>query len=112
MIKLAYSNDQTQIRAGFVSYIGTLLKSSIYKGKAAKQNVASILVEETLKIAQDDEKVIDLYVIKPMIKGIIFVFNQRIMILSKLPKSVKIEEQKKIYQSVITSLENLVSMVN
>jgi hypothetical protein len=108
---LAYSNDQTQIRAGLVNYIGALIASSKFENKAAKQAVTSILAEETLKLAQDENGIIDLYTVKPMIRAVIFIFKQRIQELSKLPRNEKIETQKKVYQDLINTLEELNSIV-
>jgi hypothetical protein len=106
-----YSNDQIQIRAGLVNYIGALAKSSPFKGKAAKQSVTSVLIEETLKLAQDENGVCDMYILKPMLKGTAFFLKQRVSELSKLPKSEAIETQVNSYKSTIEALENLVSMV-
>ena len=108
---MSYSNDQTQIRAGLVNYLGALVKSSPFQDKAAKQNVASILVEETLKLAQDDEGLLDLYVLKPMLKGMVFILNQRRIELQKLPKTIAISEQIEKYNIVISSLNEIIAMV-
>lgn len=107
---MGYSNDQTQIRAGLINYIGALLKASQFEDRAARQNVAAILVEETIKIAQDDNKVIDLYVIKPMIKGIVFTLQQRIQELSNLPKD---QSQQTIeeYKDIIKTFEKLLNVL-
>jgi hypothetical protein len=109
---MSYSNDQTQIRAGLVNYIGSLLKTSHYEGKVGRQNVAAILVEEAIKLSQDENNVVDLYVAKPMISGIVYVLNQRINELSnsKLPKnqvSTVIEEYKKMVDTFNNLLKTL-----
>lgn len=108
---MAYSNDQNEIRSGLVNYIGALLKSSNYKDNVGKQTVASILTEETLKLAQNEEGIFNLYVLKPMIRGVIIIFKQRIVELSKLPKSEQISSKIEEYQHIISSLEELVNMI-
>jgi len=106
-----YSNDQTQIRAGLINYIGALLKASKFKGKAAKQNVVAILTEETLKFTQDKDKIIDLYVAKPIIKSTIFLLNQRIQLLKDIPKNQQKENVLINYKNVINTLEELINKI-
>jgi hypothetical protein len=88
---MAYSNDQTQIRAGLVNYIGALLKSSPFLERAACQNIVSILSEEALRISSDKDGVVDLYIAKPVIRSLIFILNQRCAEMGKLPKSPSVE---------------------
>jgi len=106
-----YSNDQTQIRAGLTNYIGALLKASKFKGKVAKQNVVAILAEETLKFSQDKDKIIDLYVAKPIIKSTIFLLNQRIQLLQNIPKNKQKEDVIINYKNIISSLEELINKI-
>lgn len=107
---MSYSNDQVQIRQGLVNYIGALLKASPFSGKAARQGVASILIEESLKIAQDDEGLIDLYVAKPLLRATVHTLKQRCVELSKLPAP---EAKKKIqdYEVAIRELEILINSI-
>lgn len=106
-----YSNDPTQIRQGFVNYIGALLKSSTHPGKAAPQNVVATLIEEAIKLSQDENKVIDLYIMKPMIKGMIFILNQRIAELQKLPDKKASEPVITEYKNTLNTLEKLLSVI-
>jgi len=109
---MAYSNDQTQIRAGFVNYIGSLLKSSHYEGAAAQQEVISILIEEALKLSQDKDKVVQLYQIKPMFRGMIFILRQRCVELEKLPKNKLVDEQISKYKNIIQVFEDMIKNIN
>jgi hypothetical protein len=106
-----YSNDQTQIRAGLVNYLGALLKSSNFEGKAGKQEVVAIFIEEAMKLAQDENKILDMYVMKPMIKGMVFMLQQRIQELSKLPKNQQSESLMNDYKTVISTFEKLLNML-
>jgi hypothetical protein len=108
---MSYSNDQIQIRSGLVNYIGALLKSSPFEGRAGKQNVSALLVEETLKLALDENNTIDLYTVKPLIRGMVLVCKQRIVELSKIQKNTTVDEQINKYKSIIILLEDIVSMV-
>lgn len=108
---MAYSNDMTQIKMGLVNYIGALLKSSKFEERAAKQQVASILIEEALKLSRDEnDGPFDLYVLKPLLRATILLFKQRCNELSKLP-SDKVAEQIKSYKYTIEQLQKLVDMV-
>lgn len=106
-----YSNDQIQIRAGMVNYIGALLEASSYEGKEAKQNVVAVMIEESMKLAQDENKVLDLYVLKPMIKGMVFTLQQRIQELSKLPKNQQLETSIDEYKNIINTFEKLLKVL-
>ncbi|PTY92986.1 hypothetical protein [Heyndrickxia sporothermodurans] len=107
---MSYSNDQVQIRQGLVSYIGALIKSSSFEGKAARQNAASILIEEALKLAQNDNE-LDFYVLKPLLRGNVFALNHRINELSKLPASPEVKNTIENYKSIVAHLEQLVKSI-
>ena len=104
-----YTSDLTQIRQGLVNYIGAIIKSSGFEGKAANQVAASILLEETLKLSQTDESgVFDLYILKPLFRANIAVLKQRIQELS----SLNTRDSKVIcrqYNDVINIYENILN---
>lgn len=110
-----YSNDEKQIRAGLVNFIGSLLKASKETSnssyRAQQQNVASILTEETIKLSQDNDGLIDLYIVKPLIRGVSFVYGQRIKELKKLPQEAQVKEKIEFYESLIKALNDSISMV-
>lgn len=106
-----YSNDQTQIRAGMVNYIGALINSSPFEGRAAKQNVVAVMTEEILKLAKGEDQTVDLYVLKPMIKGMVFIINQRVNELSKLPKTQETLSCIEEYKTVISTFEKLLKVL-
>lgn len=98
-----YSNDQTQIRQGLVSYIGAMVKSSPFEGKAARQNVAAALIEEALNIAKEDMSY-DTYVLKPLYRATSIALKDRVNDLSKIP-SHEAKEKVKQYEDIIKSLK-------
>ena len=106
-----YSNDQTQIRQGFVNYIGAIIKTSPFEGRAARQNAASILIEEALKLAQNEDKTMDIYVLKPLIRGMVLVLKQRHAELSQLP-SREAKEKAKDYLRISEELEILIKSIS
>jgi hypothetical protein len=106
-----YSNDQTQIRAGMVNYIGALIKSSSFEGRAAKQSVVAVLIEEALKLAKSEDQTVDLYVLKPMIRGMVFTLNQRVKELSKLPKNQESDSLINEYKTIISTFDKLLDVL-
>lgn len=109
---MSYSNDQTQIRSGLVNYIGALVNSSPFEDRAARQNVASILTEEAIKIAQDKDGIIDLYTIKPLLRGCSLIFRQRCSELGKLPQKDKhLEEIIMKYNNLAEIIDGLISEI-
>jgi hypothetical protein len=108
---MTYSNDQTQIRAGLVNYIGALIQSSHFEDRAARQEVASILIEEALKLAQDEKGIIDMFTVKPLLRGCTLVFEQRINELSKLPKNTQVEKLIEGYKKLADTIKEIVSVV-
>lgn len=108
-----YSNDQIQIRQGLVSYIGAIIKSSPFEGRAARHNAAAILTEEAMKLAQNQENdELDFYVLKPLIRGNIHLLKRRLQELSKLPATQEVRKTIYDYQEVIKVLEKLISSLN
>lgn len=108
---MSYSNDITQIRAGLVNYIGAMLKTMNYTERANKQLASSVMIEESMTLAQGEDGVYDPYVLKPMIRGMILLLKQRCEELSKLPKNEQVTAQIAEYTSAISTLENLVAVL-
>ena len=97
-----YSNDVTQIKQGFTNYIGALIMAMKMSPRANRQQVVHILVEEIFNVSENEEGLIDLYVIKPFISGIIKFLKQRIDELEK--SDVKTKAMKNTvsdYQQII-----------
>lgn len=109
---MSYSNDLQQIRGGLVNYIGSMLRASKYEGKAAKQVVASVLIEEALKLSQDENNIMDLYVNKPLLRATKILFEQRIVELEKIKGNPAIKEQVTTYNQSIVTLQTLINSIN
>ena len=95
-----YSNDTTQIRQGFTNYIGAVVNSLNLQPRAAKQQIVSILVDEIMKVSENENGLIDLYVIKPFISGTIKLLEQRV---NELEKS----EEKDLVKDVISDYKQI-----
>lgn len=105
-----YSNDEVQIRQGLVSYIGAILSASPLEGRQARQHVVAILIEEALKLAKQDNG-LDIYALKPLLRGTLFVLKHRLSELSGLPRTKEIEKVIKDYESTIAHITTLIEKI-
>lgn len=105
-----YSNDLTQIKQGFVNYIGALLNSTKLQPKAARQQVVSILSEEILDLIKEKDYV-DVYIAKYYIRSIVSFLNIRLNELETLskemPKNSKINNTIEDYKQVIEFFKHM-----
>lgn len=105
-------NDIAQIRSGMVNYIGALINASIDDPKISKHKISSILLEEVLKLAKDND-VYDFYILKPLFRANIIIFKNKIEAINKdlevlpdnLSKSLK--EKQKNYIFLVQMMKKL-----
>lgn len=106
---MSYSNDQTQIRAGLVNYIGAMLSASIYDNdQAKKHNVVAILEEEAAKLCKDNDGHFDMYASKPVLRLVAGIAKQRVNLLSDLPKTPEVLKQIETYKFISNELNEIV----
>lgn len=91
----AYENNIAQIRQGLVQYIGALsenisLTSKLNSVKANKQMLIAIVLEELLKIADND-----LFVAKPFLRASNYLLDGRINNLNKL-KDIGLDQKTQV----------------
>ena len=106
-----YSNDPKQIRNGLVNYIGSALKASPFEGKAAKQYVIAMLLEEGLVLGIEDETP-DMFCLKPYFRSCKRIFELRIKGLKELPNNPSVKLQIESYQSTVEMLSKLIESIN
>lgn len=110
-----YSNDTTQIRTGMVNFIGALLNASKIPPRGARQDVSAILIEESLKLAKDENNVYDLYVLKPLLRANKLVFESHIREIDNdaksLPKELREQliQKRAMYKQIVDSMDYLLS---
>ena len=103
-----YSNDQTQIRAGLINYIGAMLQSSKFDNdKAIKHSVVAILLEEAAKLCKDNNGEFDMFISKPILRLTSGITQQRQSLLSSLPKTKEVTEALTAYKLIHTELDNI-----
>ena len=108
-----YSNDLTQIRAGLVNYIGACVVASPFEGKAARHTVVSIMMEEALKLSQEEAgEPFDLYVLKPMLRATSLVMKQRKVELEKLPRTQEVKTKIGEYEQLANQLDDIIKLIN
>lgn len=109
-----YSNDKTQIRQGLTNYIGALVTASKNDSKttrAVQQDVVATLIEESMKLAADENNVYDLYVLKPLLRATMLLLTQRAKEIEKLnlPQSKEVIQE---YLRIVSSLKSIVDKIN
>lgn len=114
-----YSENLQSIRSGLTNFIGTLIKHSPFKGSSKRHDTVAILIEEVLTIGKKDDGQIDLYAVKPLFKGVIFILKQRHEVIKKDLKSSKFDpgvakslQQKGLkYEQMIELLEQFITNI-
>lgn len=105
-----YSNDQAQIRAGLVNYIGAMLKSSKFDNeKAVRHSVVAILLEEAAMLCKDNEGTFDVFISKPILRLTSGIAKQRYNVLSstenKTPEMILLMEK---YNTIVEFLDEII----
>ena len=104
-----YSNDQQQIRAGLVNYIGAMLTASKFENdKAKKHSVVAILLEEAMHICKDENGEFDMFACKPIFRLVEGIAKQRLALLSALPKTEEVSKQIEVYKFMTKELSDII----
>ncbi len=110
-----YSNDTSQIKAGMVNYVGALLGASKLPPRAARHDVCAMLIEEAIKLSQDDSKNYDMYILKPLLRSVKYVFNNHVTQIDKdikgLPVNLRSEMEAKRtnYSEIVKNVEEILN---
>lgn len=110
-----YSNDTTQIKAGMVNYVGALLGASKLPPRAARHDVCAMLIEEAVKLSQEEDKNYDMYILKPLLRSVKHVFNSHIAQIDNdmkgLPIEFKLEMEAKRanYSEIVKNVDEILS---
>lgn len=108
-----YSNDQTQIRAGLVNYVGAMIASSKFDNiKATKHEVVAILLEEAAKICKDEDGYYDMFITKPILRLTAGISKQRSSTMNSLPsKPQEVKEQIKAYNLIEGEINKILNNI-
>lgn len=106
---MSYSNDQTEIRAGLVNYIGAMINASPYDNPdVIKHNVIAILLEEAMNLAKDENGHFNMYACKPILRLTSGIAKQRHNLLSDISDSTNVKKQLSDYQQIVTILDEII----
>lgn len=96
------------VRNALTNFIGAMALAMPLEPKYTKQEIAAVLMEEALKLAQDENGVYDLFTLKPMLRAQIAVLKQRISELQQLPAAVA-KDQISLNEKIISEYERLIN---
>lgn len=105
------NEDFTEVRNGLTNYVFSCLQCMPYEGVKAKHALVSILAEEALKISKDDENKTEMFAIKPLLRAVIAIFNERIECLKKVQASEIVKVQINDYESIVNKISNLIENI-
>ena len=76
------NTNQLQIRNAFVNFIGAMINSSNFDNEqATKHSIVACLLKEIIPICKDNEEHYNMFIIKPLLRVLIDIFNDRISLL-------------------------------
>ena len=104
------NGDVQNIHNSITNFIGALAVSMPLDPRVSKQEIAAVLLEETLRLAQDEDGVYDLFVLKPLLRAQVAVLRQRNSELAKLsitPAKEQIAMNEKIIAEYSRLIESL-----
>lgn len=79
------NKEYNQIKLGLVNYIGAMMQASNFESdKAARQYVSATLIEEALNLMHDEDKNINMFVAKPLLRATAILLNKRIEVFKEL----------------------------
>lgn len=104
-------NNFDEIRNGLTNYIFSCLQALPYEGKEAKHFLVSILSEEALNISRDEDKQIEMFAIKPILRACKVIFTERIKCLKEIESSEIVKEQISEYEKLISTLTELITNI-
>lgn len=100
-------NEVRNIRNAITNFIGALAVSMPFEPRVSKQEIAAILLEEVLRLAQDENGVYDLFILKPLLRSQVAVLRQRNSELAKLSVAVA-KEQIAMNDKIIAEFSRLI----
>lgn len=105
------NEDFTEVRNGLTNYVFSCLQGMPYSGVQAKHALVSILAEEALKISKDSEGNVEMFAIKPLLRAVIVIFNERIECLKKVQTSEIVKVQINDYEDIVNKISNLIENI-
>lgn len=109
---MAYSNDYGEIRKGFINYIGAAYQSIDGIDEVKKQQITAMLIEEAINFNKDKDGNLDLYALKPLLKGCKYLCEKRILALEPYKnKSMELRQQYINYSDLLKLVNPLIENI-
>lgn len=109
---MAYSNDYGEIRKGFINYIGSAFNAIDGIDQVKKQQITAMLIEEAINLNKDNNGNLDLYGLKPLLKGCKYLCEKRILALEPYKNSRKeLREQYINYSDLLKQVNPLIDNI-
>ena len=106
------TDEQIQIRNAFINFIGAMLNSSKFNNEqATKHSIVACLLEEIVPLCKKNDEHYDLFIIKPLIRILIDIFNDRITLLLPYKDEIEVSKQINKYFEIIDELNKILKNV-
>jgi hypothetical protein len=109
---MPYSNDYTQITSGLVNYIGAMISAlpDSVAGRGKAQLVVGDIMKQVVLLSQkDSDTEYDIYILKPVIRSLIYVFErEKERMSADLPFT---KHAVQTYDTAIQSLQRVLDMM-
>lgn len=109
---MSYSNDYGEIRKGFVNYIGAAFQSIDGLDEVKKQQITAMLIEEAINLNKDKDGNLDLYGLKPLLKGCKYLCEKRLLALEPYKnKTMELRKQYIDYSDLLKLVNHLIDKI-
>ena len=100
-----YSNDYSQIKSGFVNYLGACIQAlpDNMNASAKSHFIVSEMIQQITQIAQKEDGTIDLFIYKPVFRSVIYVLKNEIQ---------RMYEDRPYTQDTIDTYNNIIKVLN
>ena len=105
-------NNQLQIRNAFVNFIGAMINSSNFDNEqATKHSIVACLLQEIIPICKDNEEHYNMFIIKPLLRVLIDIFNDRVSLLLPYKDEQEVINKINKYLDIIDELEIIINNI-
>ena len=105
-------NNQLQIRNAFVNFIGSMINSSNFDNEqATKHSIVACLLQEIIPICKDNEEHYNMFIIKPLLRVLIDIFNDRVSLLLSYKDEQEVINKINKYLDIIDELEIIINNI-
>lgn len=104
-------NSYANIKAGLTNYAGSLIQALNMDALDSRQQVSATLIEESINIMRNEKGKIDLYVAKPLLRGLCVILDERLKELEEYSHLEATKETIVNYETVKKILEDIIKNI-